>query len=58
MTPYQNGSGAASALAPEAPLFADNDPGVFGEALAAAALAATKHPLTGASLTMQLAASW
>jgi poly[(R)-3-hydroxyalkanoate] polymerase subunit PhaC len=54
--PEREGETAASALGPEAPLFTDNDPALFGKALAAAALAATRHPLTGASLAMQLGA--
>jgi poly[(R)-3-hydroxyalkanoate] polymerase subunit PhaC len=54
--PEREGETAASALGPEAPLFTDNDPALFGKALAAAALAAARHPLTGASLAMQLGA--
>jgi polyhydroxyalkanoate synthase len=45
---------AAQALAPEAPLFTDNDPALLGQALAAAARGAARSPLTGLSLTMQL----
>jgi polyhydroxyalkanoate synthase len=45
---------AAQALAPEAPLFTDNDPALLGQALAAAARGAAHSPLTGLSLTMQL----
>jgi polyhydroxyalkanoate synthase len=52
----QDAWAAASALAPEAPLFTDNDPALFGKALAAAATTAAKHPWTGASLAMQLGA--
>jgi polyhydroxyalkanoate synthase len=55
-TPDRNGESVASALAPEAPLFTDNDPALFGKAMAAAAAAATRHPLNGVSLTMQLGA--
>jgi polyhydroxyalkanoate synthase subunit PhaC len=51
----RDGEGAASALGPEAPLFTDNDPALFGRALAAAAVAATRHPFTGASLAIRLA---
>jgi poly[(R)-3-hydroxyalkanoate] polymerase subunit PhaC len=47
---------AASVLAPEAPFFTDNDPALFGRALAAAAMAAARHPWSGASLAMQLGA--
>jgi polyhydroxyalkanoate synthase len=52
----REGEGAASVLAPEAPLFTDNDPALFGKALAAAVVAAARHPWSGASLTMQLGA--
>jgi polyhydroxyalkanoate synthase len=52
--PERAGEGAASALGPEAPLFTDSDPALFGKALAAAAVAAARHPLTGASLAMRL----
>jgi polyhydroxyalkanoate synthase len=52
----QTAQDAASALAPEAPLFTDNDPALFGRALAAAAVAGAKHPWSGASLAMQLGA--
>ncbi len=51
-----DGESAASALGPEAPLFTDNDPALFGKALAAAAIAAARHPFTGASLAIRLAA--
>src|SRR6185312_6519905 len=54
--PERNEETAAAALAPEAPFFTDNDPALFGKALAAAANAAAKHPWTGASLAMQLGA--
>jgi len=58
--PERNGSErheeAVAALAPEAPLFTDNDPALFGKALAAATAAATRHPLTGVSMAMQLGA--
>jgi len=47
---------AAAALAPEAPLFTDNDPALFGKAVAAAANAATRHPLIGMSMAMQFGA--
>ena len=43
--PERDAEAAASALAPEAPLFTDNDPALFGKALAAAARPPTKHPL-------------
>ena len=43
----------ASALAPEAPLFTDNDPALFGKALAAAALAAARNPWASTSLAFQ-----
>jgi polyhydroxyalkanoate synthase len=52
----QTAAEAASALAPEAPLFTDNDPALFGKALAAATVAAAKHPWLGASRAMQLSA--
>jgi polyhydroxyalkanoate synthase len=45
---------AAAALAPEAPLFTDNDPALFGEALGAAVKAAAKHPLENMSLAFRL----
>lgn len=45
---------AASVLAPEAALFTDNDPALFGRALSAAAKAATTSPLASTSLTLQL----
>jgi polyhydroxyalkanoate synthase subunit PhaC len=54
--PLRDSEAVASALAPEAPLFTDNDPALFGKALAAAAGAAARHPWTGASLAMQLGA--
>jgi polyhydroxyalkanoate synthase len=54
--PEREAESAASVLAPEAPLFTDNDPALFGKALAAAAVAAARHPLSGASLAMQLGA--
>jgi polyhydroxyalkanoate synthase subunit PhaC len=54
--PLRDGEAVASALAPEAPLFTDNDPALFGKALVAAAGAAARHPWTGASLAMQLGA--
>jgi polyhydroxyalkanoate synthase len=54
--PEREAESAASALAPEAQLFTDNDPALFGKALAAAAVAAARHPLSGASLAMQLGA--
>jgi len=47
---------AAAALAPEAPMFTDNDPALFGKALAAAANAAARHPWSTVSLSMQLGA--
>jgi polyhydroxyalkanoate synthase len=52
----QTAAEAASALAPEAPLFTDNDPALFGKALAAATVAVAKHPWLGASRAMQLSA--
>ena len=54
MTSPENTS--AESLAPEAPLFTDNDPALFGKAMAAAVMAAARHPLSGVSLTMQLGA--
>jgi polyhydroxyalkanoate synthase subunit PhaC len=48
------GLSAISSLAPEARLFVDNDPVLMGEALAAAARAAARHPVTGTSLAFQL----
>jgi polyhydroxyalkanoate synthase subunit PhaC len=54
--PEREAENAASVLAPEAPLFTDNDPALFGKALAAAVVAAAQHPLSGASLSMQLGA--
>jgi polyhydroxyalkanoate synthase len=47
---------AVASLAPEAPLFTDNDPALFGHALVAAARSAGAHPLSGASLAFQLGA--
>ncbi len=40
-------------LAPEAPLFTDNDPALLGQALAAAARAAAKDPVSGLSLAFR-----
>ena len=51
---WPNVPAAAAALAPEAPLFTDNDPALLGAALAAAARAAAKNPVAGASLAVQL----
>jgi polyhydroxyalkanoate synthase subunit PhaC len=48
------GLSAISSLAPEATLFVDNDPALLGEALAAAARAVAKNPVSGASLAFQL----
>ena len=48
------GLAAMSSLAPEAPLFTDNDPALLGEALSAAVRAAAQHPASGASLAFQL----
>jgi polyhydroxyalkanoate synthase len=45
---------AAGVLAPEAALFADNDPALLGKALTAAARAVTQSPLATASRTLQL----
>jgi polyhydroxyalkanoate synthase len=45
---------AAAALAPEVPFFSDNDPALFGRALAAAARAARQSPVASTSLTFQL----
>ena len=45
---------AAGVLAPEAGLFADNDPALLGQALTAAARAVTHSPLAATSLTLQL----
>jgi polyhydroxyalkanoate synthase len=53
--PENNNS--AEALAPEAPLFTDNDPALFGKAMAAAVMAAARHPMSGVSLSMQLGAT-
>jgi polyhydroxyalkanoate synthase len=47
-------TGAANSLAPEAPLFTDNDPALLGQALAAAIRAAGRDPAGGLSLTFQL----
>jgi poly[(R)-3-hydroxyalkanoate] polymerase subunit PhaC len=49
------GESAASVLGPEASWFADNDPGLFGKALAAAAVGAVRHPFSGMSLAVRLA---
>jgi polyhydroxyalkanoate synthase len=57
MTDQQSDGAAAEAagvLAPEAGLFTDNDPALFGRALSAAARAATQSPLTATSLTLRL----
>jgi polyhydroxyalkanoate synthase len=48
---------AVAALGPEAPLFIDNDPELFGKALAAAALGAARRPLIGTSLALRLGAN-
>jgi polyhydroxyalkanoate synthase len=40
-------------LAPEAPLFTDNDPALLGQALAAAARAAARDPVSGLSLAFR-----
>jgi len=48
------GAEAAGALAPEVTLFTDNDPALFGRALAEAAMAATRSPLSTTSLTLRL----
>jgi polyhydroxyalkanoate synthase len=45
---------AAQVLAPEAPLFTDNDPALLGQALAAATRAAARNPLAGLSLAREL----
>jgi hypothetical protein len=44
---------AAMFLAPEAPLFTDNDPALLGQALAAAARAAASDPVSGMSLAFR-----
>jgi len=46
---------AVAALAPEAGLVADPDTALFGQALAAAARGAARHPVKGAGLTFRLA---
>ena len=47
------GLAAISSLAPEAGLFADNDPALMGEALSAAARGVAQHPVAGASIAFQ-----
>jgi hypothetical protein len=49
---------AAAVLAPEAPLFTDNDPVLFGRALAAAVVAVAWYPWSGVSLAMRWGRSW
>jgi polyhydroxyalkanoate synthase len=48
------GAEAADVLAPEAAVFADNDPALFGRALGAAARAAVQHPLATTASTVRL----
>jgi len=54
LTPEQAARRAAMAVAPEAPLFTDNDPALLGQALSAAARAAASNPVAGTSLSFQL----
>ena len=54
MTPEEPTPQSAQFLAPEAPLFTDNDPALLGQALAAAVRAAARDPLTGLSLAVRL----
>jgi polyhydroxyalkanoate synthase len=53
----QDAPPAAAALAPEAPLFTDNDPALFGKALAAAARGVVRHPWAGTSVAARFGAS-
>jgi polyhydroxyalkanoate synthase len=53
-SPNDPAAEAAEALAPEAPMFEDNDPALLGRALSVAARAATQSPLAATSLTLQL----
>jgi polyhydroxyalkanoate synthase subunit PhaC len=52
--PYGTGEQAAEVLAPEAAMFADNDPALLGRALGAAARAAIQNPLATTSSTFRL----
>ena len=52
--PDDEAAQAAGALAPEAPLFTDNDPALLGQALTAAARAMTHSPLATTSATLHL----